>query len=157
MKRHFKRYLHSPSQTAQFLRFATVGAKISVIDVGGTYLLPWLLGMNVYGARIISLTSAIMAGYLLNRYFTFGHRQRGGFYRQMAGHFGVHLTGGAINYAVFSALMLLVDRFRDNAHEMIFLPLVAIVVGGIVGMLFNYIASRHLVFNHRTDNPGNPS
>ena len=41
---------------------------------------------------------SIKAGYLLNRYFTFGGNERGCFYRQMAGHFGVHLTGGMINY-----------------------------------------------------------
>ena len=97
MRNLFHAYLRSPSRTAQFLRFATVGMKISLIDIGGVYLLPWLFGMSLYGARIVSLSTALLVGYLLNRHFTFAHvRQPGRFYRQLAGHFGVHLLGGEL-------------------------------------------------------------
>lgn len=156
MSNPLKRYLHSHSRTAQFLRFATVGAKVSVIDIGGTYLLPWLLDMSVYVARVISLGSAILAGYLLNRYFTFMRDQRGGFYRQMAGHVGVHVTGGLINYALFSGVMLLAAILDPNSGDRLLLPLLAIFIGGLVGMLFNYLASRHLVFTRR-ETPGTSS
>lgn len=85
MKRYLRHYLHSHSRLAQFLHYATVGVKISITDAGGVYLLPWLFSINLYTVRIISLAAANMAGYLLNRYFTFGHGQRGCFYRQMTG------------------------------------------------------------------------
>ena len=67
MQRHFEHFLYAHTDIAQFLRFAMVGLKVSLIDIGGVYLLPWLWGMDLYLARLISLSSAILAGYLLNR------------------------------------------------------------------------------------------
>lgn len=152
MKRLLSKYLHSHSQQAQFLRFATVGIKISIIDAGGVYLLPWLFGTNLYVARVISLGTAIMAGYLLNRYFTFGGNQRGCFYRQMAGHFGVHLSGGLINYGIFSLLITIGHAYLINQIALTLLPLVAIWVGGMVGLTFNFVFSKRLVFHSRPRN-----
>ena len=86
MKRLIRQYFTSHSRLAQFLRFATVGVKISLIDAGLLYLLSYTVGLNLYVSRVISLGAAIAAGYLLNRYFTFGGSERGCFYRQMAGH-----------------------------------------------------------------------
>ena len=146
MKHYLSLYLYSHARLAQFLRFATVGAKVSVIDIGGVYLLPWLFGLNLYTARVISLATAIMTGYFLNRYFTFARAQRGCFYRQMAGHFGVHLTGGIINYALFSILIILGHRHLTDQRALVLLPLAAVWIGGMVGMLFNFFASRHFVF-----------
>lgn len=152
MKRYLRHYLHSHSRLAQFLRFATVGVKISIIDAGGVYLLPWLFSMNLYTARIISLAAAIMVGYLLNRYFTFGHGQRGCFYRQMAGHFGVHATGGLINYSVFSGVIALGHSHLTQPHALALLPLFAVWIGGMIGLVFNFFVSSHLVFSNRAEN-----
>jgi len=152
MKPYLKHYLHSHTVPAQFLRFATVGVKISVIDVGGIYLLPWLFGLDLYTARIFSLGAATVAGYLLNRYFTFGHAQRGGFYRQMAGHLGVHLAGGVINYVIFSALIIQGSQHLTGTEARLLLPLAAVWVGGMAGLTFNFAASKRLVFVNRADN-----
>lgn len=149
MKRLFEHFLYSHTDVAQFLRFATVGLKVSIIDLGGVYLLPWLMSVDLYLARLISLSSAILAGYLLNRYFTFGYHQRGGFYRQMAGHFGVHLTGGVINYGVFSAVVAAGTVYLGLHPLSWLLPLVAVWLGGMVGMLFNFTVSRRWVFADR--------
>lgn len=134
------------------MRFATVGIKISGIDAGLVYLLPWLFGINLYMARVISLGTAIMVGYLLNRYFTFGGDQRGCFYRQMAGHFGVHLTGGLINYGVFSAVVTIGHFTTTNKIALSLLPLVAIWLGGMIGLSFNFFFSKKLVFHSRAGN-----
>ncbi len=157
MRRLFSKYLHSHSQQAQFLRFATVGVKVSIIDAGGVYLLHWIFGTNLYMARVISLGTAIMAGYLLNRYFTFGGNQRGCFYRQMAGHFGVHLTGGLINYGVFSLLVTIGHHYLKNPVALTLLPLAGIWIGGMVGLSFNFVFSKRLVFHSRPRNADAPS
>ena len=149
MKRLLRHYFHSHSGLAQFLRFATVGVKVSVIDAGGVYLLPWLFGMNLYVARILSLGAAIMAGYILNRYFTFGGAERGCFYRQMAGHFGVHITGGLINYGVFTAIIFIGHETLQTKLALSLLPLVGIWIGGLVGLAFNFTFSKRLVFQTR--------
>ena len=154
MRQLLHTYLNSHSQQAQFLRFATVGVKISLIDAGLVYALPYLLGMNLYLSRVISLGTAIMAGYLLNRYFTFGGDERGCFYRQMAGHFGVHLTGGMINYGVFSGVVALGYLLSTNRIWLAVLPLLGLWVGGMVGLSFNFIFSRKLVFRQGMGDTG---
>lgn len=157
MKQLIRNYFKSHSRLAQFMRFATVGVKISLIDAGLLYLLPFALGINLYIARIISLGTAIMAGYLLNRYFTFGGNQRGCFYRQMAGHFGVHLTGGVINYGVFSLVVLLGHKLASEGLLLTLLPLIGLWIGGVVGLLFNFILSRRFVFPTRIRDAKVPS
>ncbi|MGC9452398.1 MAG: GtrA family protein [Oceanipulchritudo sp.] len=149
MKRLIRHYLHSHTHFAQFMRFSTVAVKVSLIDAGILYLLTYLVGFNVYFARVLSLSSAIVVGYLLHRYFTFGGFQRGCFYRQMAGHLGVHLTGGTINYLVFSALITLGHRALENKVLLSVLPLVCLWVGGVAGLTFNFICSKTFVFRAR--------
>jgi putative flippase GtrA len=148
MKRRIKKYFTSHSRTAQFLRFATVGAKVSAIDAGGVYLLPFLFGMNLYVARLISLSSAILIGYLLNRYFTFGNHHRGPFFRQMVGHVGVFIMGGLINYGVFTMLVKLGHQTLESKLYLSLLPLFALWMGGLVGMAFNFVFSKLFVFRH---------
>lgn len=131
------------------MRFATVGVKVSLIDAGLVYLLPFTIGLNLYLARLISLGTAILAGYLLNRYFTFGGNERGCFYRQMAGHFGVHLTGGVINYAIFSAIVTGGHKLLHDQLHLTALPLIALAIGGFVGMVFNFVFSSTFVFKKR--------
>lgn len=157
MKRLVRHYLHSNRGFAQFLRFATVGVKVSAIDAGLVYLLHWPFGINLYLARVVSLGTAILVGYLLNRYFTFGGSQRGCFYRQMAGHFGVHLSGGMINYGVFSAVVTIGHATITDKLLYSLLPLAGIWIGGMVGLLFNFVLSRKLVFHSRTRNADAPT
>lgn len=156
MKHHFRKFCRSHSDTAQFLRFAAVGVKISLIDAGGVYLLPWLFGMHLYPARAISLSAALLVGYLLNRYFTFKAVRRGGFFRQMAGHFSVHLLGGLLNFAVFAAAIEVGHNLIDHPLERTLLPLGALWAGGIVGLVFNFFFSRKFVFRKGAPRPDGP-
>ncbi|MEX0324544.1 MAG: GtrA family protein [Puniceicoccaceae bacterium] len=149
MKRLIRHYFKSHSRLAQFMRFATVGVKVSLIDAGLLYLLHFSFGFNLYLSRFVSLGAAIGAGYLLNRYFTFGGDQRGCFYRQMAGHFGVHLTGGLINYGVFSLVVTIGHRMGLEGFALTLLPLFGLVTGGVIGLLFNFMCSKRFVFQTR--------
>lgn len=144
LRRYFSKYLKSTSRFAQFLRFATVGAKISVIDIGGLYFLTLFLHLDFYSARVISLTLALLAGYVLNRYFTFGGHRRGHFYKQLFRHCGVHLLGSALNFGVYSFVITRGGDFSDNPLPL--LPLAGIILGGIIGMSFNFVCSSKLVF-----------
>lgn len=151
MRRLFQAYLRSDTRTAQFLRFATVGIKISVIDIGGVYLLPLFFGLNLYAARILSLSSALLVGYVLNRYFTFGGVRRGCFYRQMAGHLGVHLCGGALNFGIYSLIVRVGHDHLDRGPLLGLLPFFALWIGGLTGMTFNFFVSKNFVFRARPD------
>lgn len=149
MKRLIRHYFTSHTRLAQFMRFATVGVKVSLIDAGLLYLMHFYFGINLYFSRFVSLGAAIGAGYLLNRYFTFGGDQRGCFYKQMAGHFGVHLTGGLINYGVFSLVVTIGHKLPIEGVFLTLLPLIGLVIGGVVGLLFNFACSKRFVFPTR--------
>ena len=151
MKRLLHNYLHSNSKVAQLLRFATVGAKISGIDAALVYLLPFLFGINIYLARVVSLTAANTVGDLLNRYFTFGKDQMGCFYRQMAGHFGIHFMGGLINYGIFSLVVTLGHHHLSKGLALTLLPLLALWIGGLFGLAFNFFLSQKFVFHTREE------
>mgnify|MGYP006076922019 CR=1 FL=1 len=151
IRRYFSKYLNFTSRVAQFLRFATVGAKISLIDIGGLYFLTWFWGLDFYTARGISLSLALLTGYLLNRYFTFGGHRRGHFFKQLFRHCGVHLLGSALNFGVYSYVITHGGHFSDKALPL--LPLLGIIIGGVVGMSFNFFFSIKLVFPKQKSPP----
>jgi putative flippase GtrA len=137
---------HSPR--AAFFRFALVGMTIAMIDAGLVYLLKGLPGLNVYTARIFSYTAAMATGYVLNRYFTFHHIERGReLLDQLLRFFSVHAVGGLLNFGVFSLVVYLGERAELPRLWDSVLPLLGVWIGGVVGMCFNYMFSRKLVFD----------
>ncbi|MDT8437600.1 MAG: GtrA family protein [Wenzhouxiangellaceae bacterium] len=146
--RLLQRGAHSTSSRATFFRFACVGGTISLIDAGLLYLLKDAPGFNIYSARVVSYGAAMSAGYLLNRYFTFRHLDRARvLWDELLRFFSVHAVGGVLNYAVFALVVLLGGRLELGGWSQALLPLFAIWIGGLVGMTFNYLASRKLVFD----------
>lgn len=130
-----------------FARFAVVGMAISVVDVGLLYLLNYL-GLNIYLARIPSFLAAMAAGYLLNRYFTFHHLETGrALWHSLLRHFGVHSVGGTINYGVFSAVLIIGQQLGGQASASGTLPFIAVWLGGMVGLCFNFFFSKNMVFD----------
>ncbi|MCG8525284.1 MAG: GtrA family protein [Opitutales bacterium] len=147
MRLLFAKFCHSTCQRVQFLRFASVGMTIALFDIVGVYLLPHLFGMELYVARVISLSTSMFIGYLLNRYFTFKKDCRGNFFRQLGAHYGVHLSGGVINYGIFALLIEIGQRTIESTVFLNCLPLTALWIGGLSGMLFNFLMSKKFVFS----------
>jgi putative flippase GtrA len=147
MRQFLGRLHRSESDHATFLRFAGVGVALSFIDIGLLYLLN-ALGVNLYIARIPSFLAAMAVGYVLNRYFTFHHVETGrALWHSLLRHYSVHSVGGAINYGVFSATLLLGQPFVGSAAASGALPFVAVWLGGVFGMCFNFCLSKKMVFD----------
>lgn len=112
------------------------------------YLLKDAPGFNVYLARVVSYAAAMTAGYLLNRYFTFHHLDRVRvLWHELLRFFSVFAAGGMVNYAVFSLVVTLGSGLDLTRFQAAILPLVAIWIGGLVGMSFNFFMSHKLVFD----------
>lgn len=140
--------MRSGSDRAAFFRFALVGVTISIIDAGLVYLLKDLPGMNVYLARVFSYGAAMATGFLLNRYFTFHHVDFGRkFWSQLFRFLSVHSMGGVINFGVFSLVVYLGSRAELPSIWLNLMPLLGVWLGGMVGMTFNFLLSRKLVFD----------
>jgi len=119
-----------------------------MIDAGLLYLLKDLPGLNVYSARVISYTAAMATGYVLNRYFTFHHVERGRvFIDQLLRFLSVHSIGGLLNFGVFSLIVFLGEQAELARFWNTVMPLIGVWVGGVVGMCFNFLFSRKLVFD----------
>ncbi len=75
----------------------------------------------------------------MNRTYTFigGAKHRPG--RQWARFVAANGVGGAINYGVYSLLLLTSPWFRAW-------PVLAVAVGSVAGLAFNFTVSRKLIF-----------
>ncbi|WP_269525697.1 GtrA family protein [Coraliomargarita parva] len=147
MLKLFGKLHRSESDKATFLRFALVGLTISVIDAGLLYL-SLGLGVNAYIGRIFSLAAAIGAGYVLNRYFTFHHVEvNRALWQSVLRHYSVQSTGGALNIGIYALVLLIGQQMGAEVSMATTLPLLAVWIGGMAGMCFNFFFSKKLVFD----------
>lgn len=148
MRKFLDKIHRSESNRGMFTRFVTAAVAISFIDIGLLYLLN-ALGINIYLARIPSFLASMTAGYILNRYFTFHHLETGRkLWHSLLRHYSVHGVGGTINYGIFSATLLIGQQLGGQASASGTLPFIAVWVGGVCGMCFNYLLSKRMVFDN---------
>lgn len=148
MWKFLQKVQRSSSDRATFARFATVGVTISLIDAAGLYIL-MALGLDPYLGRLLSYTASMAAGYILNRYFTFHHVDiNRELWHSMLRHFSVHSLGGLLNFGIYSLLLIVAKRMGQIGEFPVLLPLFAVWVGGIAGLIFNFFFSKKLVFDN---------
>ena len=143
-----KHYALSNSNIATFFRFAGVGLTISLIDIAILYLLLEIEFMNNLISRVFSLTSSMLLGYFLNRYFTFHHIEKGrALWNSIIRHFSVHAIGGILNILIFLLSIKVLNKFQTIYGFGIYIPFISVWVGGIAGLIFNFFFSRKVVFD----------
>jgi putative flippase GtrA len=125
---------------AEVLRFGIVGGIGFLVDAGVLMLLTGPFGWPPLPSRIASFPPALTATWILNRLWTFrntgGKRAAG---PQYAIYAGIQLTGMAINFIVYAALVSFGGLFVAQ-------PVLALAAGSIVAMGFNYLVSRRFAF-----------
>lgn len=118
------------------LQFGFVGAVGTGVNLGVLTLLT-VLGAGPKLALAGGIAVSLYTNFLLNRRFTFGYSRNQAFWPQFGGFFAASSVGLVVNY--FTALKL------NQAFPA--MPIqVAAVIGIIVGMVFNYVSSRYMVF-----------
>lgn len=122
----------------QFLRFAVGGAIGFVADAGMLYLMI-ALGLGYFGGRLVSFVFAVWVTWQFNRRFTFRARTDIPVWREFLHYFVAMLGGGAVNYAAYSATVVLLPPSN-------LLPLIGVAVGAIAGMAVNFATAKWLVF-----------
>lgn len=124
---------------SQFLRFSVIGGLGFLVDTGVLYALLGL-GLNLYSARALSIVAAATFTWVGNRRFSF--RARTLDRRQKTGewllYLGAMAVGGLINFGVYSLLVWRLPLF--SAY-----PVLAVVAGTGVSMLFNFAMARALL------------
>jgi putative flippase GtrA len=92
-----------------------------------------------YVGGLAGFVVAASSNWLLNRYWTFRHLPRAPLHRQWAMFLAANSVGSAVNLGINFSLIATVPFCR--AH--LVLP---IMIGTLCGMVFNFSASRKLVF-----------
>lgn len=122
--------------------FAIAGGAGFVVDTAVLYLLKGALGP--YGARVVSFLFGVLTTWIINRSFAF-RAQRADhlpIWREFLHYLGAMILGGAVNYAVYAALVATVPLFAEY--------LVLAVAGGVAaGMVVNFLLADRLVFKTR--------
>ncbi|MDP9196617.1 MAG: GtrA family protein [Pseudomonadota bacterium] len=140
MKRHQSIFIHT---ARQFLMFAAVGTIGFLVDAGTLWLV-MQAGAGLYSGRVLSFLVAATATWALNRHFTFRGPHHGSRARQWLAFLSVNAPGGLVNYGVYSGLVMFVPLCAAY-------PVLAVGAGSIAGLVFNFTASRWLVFQPRPE------
>ncbi len=128
------------------LRFAVIGALGMPVDAGVLWLMTHPAGLDPYSGRIISWLCAASFTWIGNRYFTFRERRaRGvaGAAREWLRFLAANAVGGLVNVGLYSTLVRFSPPPLNNLY-------VALVVGVLAGLGFNFTLSRLMVFKTPT-------
>ena len=127
----------------QIPSFAAIGLVGYFVDAGITFVCAKYLGLPPLFARPPGFIVATVVNFLLNRSITFRHSGApilSAFLR----YCGVASAGLAINYAVYSACVLLAPSF-GIAVEPAILPLF-VAAGSAAAMVFTFLGFRFFAF-----------
>lgn len=109
-----------------------------LVDVAVLYAIKAALGP--YLARLVSFFAAVVATWLVNRSVTFKTRPSGmSLLGEFARYFILMIGGGLVNYGVFALLVFQFALIKEQ-------PAWGVAAGSLVGMVFNYLSSKKMVF-----------
>ncbi|MFM0528072.1 GtrA family protein [Paraburkholderia strydomiana] len=126
----------------ELLRFAVAGLIGLLVDAGVLYGM-LALGAGYFAGRAVSFVAAVWATWQINRRFTFVRGTNKSPWVEWWHYLFAMLGGGIINYAGYTAAVLLLPR-----HAL--LPLIAVGIGSLAGMTVNFVSAKLWVFKPRS-------
>jgi dolichol-phosphate mannosyltransferase len=129
-----------PLGQRQFLKFGFVGGIGFIVDAGTFSLLTHYAGLDLVTARVMSsLVFGMTATWLLNRYLTFRNQRAGSMLAQYLRFATANIIGNLLNIGTHALLV-------ENLVFFHRLPILGIVAGTFVGLIFNFTGSKYFVF-----------
>ena len=122
-------------------RFIIVGTIGFLVDGGILTLLHSVFEFGLVHARLCSFAAAVTVTWYLNRQHTFADRKDMRAAHEWGRYAVVNSIGALLNLGIF---LLLVYRFALFASW----PIVPLAIAASIALIFNFFASRHLVFHH---------
>jgi putative flippase GtrA len=121
------------------LGFLVSGGTAFAVDALVLALLTVLLGLHPIAARLVAISLAMVAGWLMHRTFTFSVPAPPSV-TEFVRYAGIAWASAALNYALF-VLILLARPVTE--------PLAALVVASAAAMTFAYLGMRFAAFRQR--------
>ncbi len=126
---------------SQLLQFLVAGAIGFVVDTGVLYA-ALALGFGFFAGRVFSFLSAVWVTWRINRRYAFASSRQKSLLHEWLRYLIAMSAGGAVNYAAYSAAVLALPHLPV-------LPMVAVGVGSLAGMAFNFASAKWWVYRHR--------
>ncbi len=123
----------------RLLRFAVIGGVGFVVDAGLLTLFAFV-GVDPFLGRLVSLPSAILTTWRLNRTITFGASQTSQV-TEAARYSGVALVIAGVNYAIYAAVLTGFPTIE---------PVLAVLCATAISATLSYIGYAKLVFRTET-------
>ena len=123
---------------AHFAQFAVVGFSGTLVNLGVLTLLVEL-DVPLRLAVALAIFTAMLSNFVLNRRFTFSYARTASLWKQLVGFIGASSVGALVNYGVVLVLFHCWTVLEGY-------PQVAAIGGILCGLVFNFFASRYLVF-----------
>lgn len=145
--------LAANKERVRFLKFATVGAIGSVIDIVFMNLLTQLLNLRLVYAGTISLVCAIVSNFMLNRYWTYPDSRSRHFLHQLSMFFLVNIVGIVFRIPILhyvepvmaGAFERMVHLSHSSAQILAKNATLAFAIG--VVMIWNFFINRYWTYN----------
>ena len=125
----------------QLIRFVIAGVVGFVVDAGILYL-GLAVGLGYFAGRAVSFLCAVWATWQINRRYTFSSNPSESAWVEWWRYLVAMSVGGVVNYCAYSATVLTLKGLP-------FLPIVAVAVGSLAGMVVNFATAKMWVFKQR--------
>lgn len=126
----------------EFLLFAMSGVAGFVVDASIVYGLTRFLYWGPILAQILAFAVAVTVTWLINRRITFACKASPDWLREWSRFVAANSIGALVNNGMYVALVLTMPVFHDQ-------PVLAVAMGSLAGLGFNFAASRAWVFGSR--------
>jgi dolichol-phosphate mannosyltransferase len=135
---HIRRlFIYKFGGWADFAQFLVVGFSGVFVNLAVLTVLLWM-SVSMSGAMGVAIVLSMLTNFLLNRRYSFSYARKGPFFRQLFQFCLACSLGGVLNYVTAMGVWAYGVSFVT--------PQLASLCGIAVGTLFNFLASRYLVF-----------
>jgi len=131
----------------QFLKFSMVGGVGFVVDAGTFFVLTYYLGGGLVSSRFVSsLVFGMTTTFLLNNFLTFRGQGSGSLFSRYLRFATANIIGNLLNIGTHAVLVENLALFHR-------IPLLGVIAGTFVGLIFNFVGSKYFVFRSASPQP----
>jgi putative flippase GtrA len=131
----------------QFLKFSMVGGVGFAVDAGTYFVMTHYLGGGLVSSRFVSsLVFGMTTTFLLNNFLTFRGHGSGSIFARYLKFATANIIGNLLNIGTHAVLVENLPLFHR-------IPLLGVVAGTFIGLVFNFAGSKYFVFRQATPQP----